>query len=140
MALRVAPLQFSAGVTPDADLRADVKVESVYVLLVDGVMPAAASQLYVGSVWAHVKKAVLIVDSSANLEELDNGVEEGDSFSASRAAGRQARRLQGAIASSMRAPLVLSDNVSDLEHSRAHNAARHTAQNCSSRPLMSTQN
>ena len=79
-------------------------------------------------------------NANANLEELDNGVEERDSFSASRATGRQARRLEGAITSSMRAPLVLSDHVNDSEHSRAHDTARHTAQNCSSRPLMSTQN
>ena len=42
--LRLLPSQFSDGVTPDAALRADVMVEREYVLLVDGVMPAEASQ------------------------------------------------------------------------------------------------
>ena len=51
MALRLELSQFNAGVTPAADLRALVSVESVYVLLELGVMPAAASQSYVGSVW-----------------------------------------------------------------------------------------
>ena len=33
----------SAGVKPDADFSADVMVDKVYVWLLDGVMPAAAS-------------------------------------------------------------------------------------------------
>lgn len=34
--------------TPEADLRAPVRVESVYVLVDEGVMPAFESQVYVG--------------------------------------------------------------------------------------------
>ena len=45
MALRLLPLQFSAGVTPVADLRALVRVVSVYVVLVEGVMPALARKV-----------------------------------------------------------------------------------------------
>ena len=42
--LRLVPSQSSDGVKPDAVLRADVMAEREYVLLVDGVMPAEASQ------------------------------------------------------------------------------------------------
>jgi len=41
-------VQSSAGVTPAADLRADVRAERVYVLEESGVIPALASQVYVG--------------------------------------------------------------------------------------------
>ena len=50
MELRLPLSQFSAGVTPDADFRALVSVESVKVLLELGVMPALASHSYVGRV------------------------------------------------------------------------------------------
>ena len=41
------------------------------------------------------------------LEELDGGLEERDGLSALRAARRQAGRFEGAVASTMGAPLVL---------------------------------
>ena len=44
IAFSVLPSQLSAGVTPEALLRAEVSVESVNVLLEEGVMPASASQ------------------------------------------------------------------------------------------------
>ena len=44
ISLRVLPSQFNAGVTPEASFNAFVRVESVKVLLEEGVMPAAESQ------------------------------------------------------------------------------------------------
>ena len=44
ISLRVLPSQFNAGVTPEASFSAFVRVESVKVLLEEGVMPAAESQ------------------------------------------------------------------------------------------------
>ena len=44
------PLQSNAGVTPDADFKAEVIWERVKVLLESGVMPALASHSYVGRV------------------------------------------------------------------------------------------
>lgn len=52
MALREPDWQSSTGVNPpEADLSADVRVERVYVLVEDGVIPALASQVYVGRLW-----------------------------------------------------------------------------------------
>lgn len=53
--LREDPSQSSDGVTPDADFSAEVMADRVYVLLVLGVMPAAASQSYVGRVYILVQ-------------------------------------------------------------------------------------
>jgi hypothetical protein len=39
------------SLTPEADLRAAVSVASVYVLVDEGVIPAFASQVYVGRLW-----------------------------------------------------------------------------------------
>lgn len=52
MAFSEPDTQSSAGVNPPEAVRsADVRVASVYVALEDGVMPALASQVYVGRVW-----------------------------------------------------------------------------------------
>lgn len=52
MALREPDWQLSAGVNPpEADWSADVSAERVYVWVDDGVIPALASQVYVGRLW-----------------------------------------------------------------------------------------
>ena len=89
IAFRLAPSQFNAGVTPVADLRAEVSVESEYVLLLSGVMPAFDKKSYVGRVCSPVSLLYISVRRvQTDLEELHDSIEECNRFGTLRAAGR----------------------------------------------------
>jgi hypothetical protein len=48
MCFRDYVVRFGTKLTPEAEVRASVSVASVYVLVDEGVIPAFASQVYVG--------------------------------------------------------------------------------------------
>lgn len=50
MEFKLLPSQLNAGFTPAADSKAEVRVDRLYVLLLDGVIPPLFSQSYVGRV------------------------------------------------------------------------------------------